>query len=579
MTKMHMSRLLIPTRKEAPSGTESLSHSLLVRGGYITQLISGVYTYLLLGLRIKNKIINIVRKEMDDAHANEILMPALQPLEYWEQSDRKRAFGEILFSLKDRKNRELILGPTHEEVVSKLFADNVDTYKQLPLTLYQIQTKFRDEARPRGGLIRVREFTMKDAYSFDLNDDSLENSYQTMVETYEKIFYRCGVPVVKIDADSGAIGGKGSQEFIYLHSSGEDTVIMCECGYAANEEKAQIKIEANKKEKMIDSTKIETKDITTINQLSDFFDLPKNKFLKAVLYSAKNEAMEDIPIIALIRGDLEINEVKLANVIKLSEIRYMNDDEVHSYGMIPGFIGPIGINKNIKIIADESVVPSYNLISGSNEKNYHYLNTNYDKDWSANIIGDIHLAVHGSLCQQCGKQLNSQKGIEIGHVFKLGQLYSEKFNIKVSGANQDKITPTMGCYGIGIDRILASVAENTLDKDSLNWPITITPFHVHIIFLGEEDLHNETINLTINTIEDKGLEILIDDRKETPGKKFADADLIGIPIRILISKRNTANEEVEIINRITQKTTFAPMVSFDIAVLEIYSELLNTYAV
>ncbi|MDG1990667.1 MAG: proline--tRNA ligase [Dehalococcoidia bacterium] len=579
MTKMNMTRLLIPTRKEAPSEIESLSHSLLVRGGYITQLISGVYTYLLLGLRIKNKIINIVREEMDYTHANEILMPALQPLEYWEQSDRRRAFGEILFSLQDRKNRELILGPTHEEVVSKLFAENVDTYKQLPLTLYQIQTKFRDEARPRGGLIRVREFTMKDAYSFDLTDKSLEDSYQKMVQAYENIFYRCGLPVVKIDADSGAIGGKGSQEFIYLHSTGEDTVIMCECGYAANEEKAQIKIETNKKEKTIDYTKIETKNITTINKLSDFFDLPKSKFLKAVLYIAKNEAMEDIPIIALIRGDLEINEVKLTNIIKLSGIRNMNDDEIKSYGMVPGFTGPIGIDKNIQVVADASVVPSYNLISGSNEINYHYLNTNYDKDWKADIIGDIHLAVDGALCQLCGKQLSSKKGIEIGHVFKLGQLYSEKFNIKVSGSNQDTITPTMGCYGIGIDRILASAAENTLKKDSLNWPITIAPFHVHIIFLGDEELSNSAIKLTIDTIEDSGLEILIDDRNETPGKKFADADLLGIPIRILISKRNTANGEVEIINRTTQKTTFAPIESFNDDVLDIYSELLNTYTV
>jgi prolyl-tRNA synthetase len=565
-----MSKMLIPTRKESPSDSDTISHSLLIKGGYISQLLSGVYTYLPIGLRIKNKIINIIREEMNNMGCNEILMPALQPLEYWEKSKRSKAFGDIIFSILDRKKRKLILGPTHEEVVTKLFADTVNSYKQMPIIFYQIQTKFRDEARPRGGLIRVREFTMKDAYSFDIDDQALEISYEKMSTAYQKIFSRCGVPVVKIEADSGAIGGKGSQEFIYLTTSGEDNVILCDCGYAANEEKATMSIEKNKEEVQLDKEKINTKNITDIDQLSIFFKLPKNKFLKSVFYIAHDKEDKLIPIVASIRGDLEINETKLSNFLKVSNLRKMNEKEIKNYNIIAGYAGPYQLNKDIISIADESLVNADNLIGGSNELNYHLKNVNFIRDWEANFTTDLALVTSGSSCINCNKKLNSKKGIELGHIFKLGKLYSEIFNIKITNPDPSKSIPVMGCYGIGIDRILASVAENGSSNNSLTWPITISPFHVHVINIGKkEESKTMEIENSLKKISDLGIEILIDDRDETVGKKFADADLIGIPLRILFSKRNLDKNKFEIVDTTNQESSFFDIKDFEKIVIRL----------
>ncbi len=572
MTITKMSQQLIPTRKEAPSKAESLSNALLMRGGYISQLISGVYSYLPIGFRIKNNIINIVREEMNAIGCNEILMPALQPKEYWSQSDRDNAFGEILFSLNDRKKRNLVLGPTHEEVVSQLFAENVETYKQLPITLYQIQTKFRDEARPRGGLIRTREFTMKDAYSFDINEDALDDSYEKIVEAYERIFHRCGVPVVKIEADSGAIGGKGSQEFIFLNDSGEDTVVMCNCGYAANEEKAAIQISIDKNVNLLDIEKVKTDGLKTIDDLSKFFNLPKKHFIKSVFYIGSNKEKNDVPLIAFIRGDLEVNEVKLANLSNLTHLRQMTEEETEKHNIISGYAGPYALNATILSITDDSLLDSANLIGGANEKNSHYKNINYKRDWEANIVGDMKLATEGSLCSLCGKKLERKRGIELGHVFKLGRLYSEKFNIKIAGPEQQPIVPIMGCYGIGIDRILACASENKITANSLNWPISISPFHIHIIDLNK-NISNKKISDSIEKINQQGISILLDDREETPGKKFADADLIGIPIKIILSDRNLKKNEVEIINRSSDETFYASIDTFDDDVINLYDQL------
>ncbi|PZC40548.1 MAG: prolyl-tRNA synthetase [Chloroflexi bacterium] len=575
-----MSKMLIPTRKESPSDSDTISHSLLIKGGYISQLLSGVYTYLPIGLRIKNKIINIIREEMNNMGCNEILMPALQPLEYWEKSKRSKAFGDIIFSILDRKKRKLILGPTHEEVVTKLFADTVNSYKQMPIIFYQIQTKFRDEARPRGGLIRVREFTMKDAYSFDIDDQALEISYEKMSTAYQKIFSRCGVPVVKIEADSGAIGGKGSQEFIYLTTSGEDNVILCDCGYAANEEKATMSIEKNKEEVQLDKEKINTKNITDIDQLSIFFKLPKNKFLKSVFYIAHDKEDKLIPIVASIRGDLEINETKLSNFLKVSNLRKMNEKEIKNYNIIAGYAGPYQLNKDIISIADESLVNADNLIGGSNELNYHLKNVNFIRDWEANFTTDLALVTSGSSCINCNKKLNSKKGIELGHIFKLGKLYSEIFNIKITNPDPSKSIPVMGCYGIGIDRILASVAENGSSNNSLTWPITISPFHVHVINIGKkEESKTMEIENSLKKISDLGIEILIDDRDETVGKKFADADLIGIPLRILFSKRNLDKNKFEIVDTTNQESSFFDIKDFEKIVIRLINNLKNKYEV
>jgi prolyl-tRNA synthetase len=580
MTINFMSKMLIPTRKESPSDSDTISHSLLIKGGYISQLLSGVYTYLPIGLRIKNKIINIIREEMNNMGCNEILMPALQPLEYWEKSKRSKAFGDIIFSILDRKKRKLILGPTHEEVVTKLFADTVNSYKQMPIIFYQIQTKFRDEARPRGGLIRVREFTMKDAYSFDIDDQALEISYEKMSTAYQKIFSRCGVPVVKIEADSGAIGGKGSQEFIYLTTSGEDNVILCDCGYAANEEKATMSIEKNKEEVQLDKEKINTKNITDIDQLSIFFKLPKNKFLKSVFYIAHDKEDKLIPIVASIRGDLEINETKLSNFLKVSNLRKMNEKEIKNYNIIAGYAGPYQLNKDIISIADESLVNADNLIGGSNELNYHLKNVNFIRDWEANFTTDLALVTSGSSCINCNKKLNSKKGIELGHIFKLGKLYSEIFNIKITNPDPSKSIPVMGCYGIGIDRILASVAENGSSNNSLTWPITISPFHVHVINIGKkEESKTMEIENSLKKISDLGIEILIDDRDETVGKKFADADLIGIPLRILFSKRNLGKNKFEIVDTTNQESSFFDIKDFEKIVIRLINNLKNKYEV
>jgi prolyl-tRNA synthetase len=580
MTINFMSKMLIPTRKESPSDSDTISHSLLIKGGYISQLLSGVYTYLPIGLRIKNKIINIIREEMNNMGCNEILMPALQPLEYWEKSKRSKAFGDIIFSILDRKKRKLILGPTHEEVVTKLFADTVNSYKQMPIIFYQIQTKFRDEARPRGGLIRVREFTMKDAYSFDIDDQALEISYEKMSTAYQKIFSRCGVPVVKIEADSGAIGGKGSQEFIYLTTSGEDNVILCDCGYAANEEKATMSIEKNKEEVQLDKEKINTKNITDIDQLSIFFKLPKNKFLKSVFYIAHDKEDKLIPIVASIRGDLEINETKLSNFLKVSNLRKMNEKEIKNYNIIAGYAGPYQLNKDIISIADESLVNADNLIGGSNELNYHLKNVNFIRDWEANFTTDLALVTSGSSCINCNKKLNSKKGIELGHIFKLGKLYSEIFNIKITNPDPSKSIPVMGCYGIGIDRILASVAENGSSNNSLTWPITISPFHVHVINIGKkEESKTMEIENSLKKISDLGIEILIDDRDETVGKKFADADLIGIPLRILFSKRNLDKNKFEIVDTTNQESSFFDIKDFEKIVIRLINNLKNKYEV
>ena len=580
MTINFMSKMLIPTRKESPSDSDTISHSLLIKGGYISQLLSGVYTYLPIGLRIKNKIINIIREEMNNMGCNEILMPALQPLEYWEKSKRSKAFGDIIFSILDRKKRKLILGPTHEEVVTKLFADTVNSYKQMPIIFYQIQTKFRDEASPGGGLIRVREFTMKDAYSFDIDDQALEISYEKMSTAYQKIFSRCGVPVVKIEADSGAIGGKGSQEFIYLTTSGEDNVILCDCGYAANEEKATMSIEKNKEEVQLDKEKINTKNITDIDQLSIFFKLPKNKFLKSVFYIAHDKEDKLIPIVASIRGDLEINETKLSNFLKVSNLRKMNEKEIKNYNIIAGYAGPYQLNKDIISIADESLVNADNLIGGSNELNYHLKNVNFIRDWEANFTTDLALVTSGSSCINCNKKLNSKKGIELGHIFKLGKLYSEIFNIKITNPDPSKSIPVMGCYGIGIDRILASVAENGSSNNSLTWPITISPFHVHVINIGKkEESKTMEIENSLKKISDLGIEILIDDRDETVGKKFADADLIGIPLRILFSKRNLDKNKFEIVDTTNQESSFFDIKDFEKIVIRLINNLKNKYEV
>ena len=551
---MRMSQLFGKTLREQPSDADTVSHALLIRAGFISQLMSGAYSFLPLGNRVRLKIENIIRDEMDSAGAQEILMPALQPLELWDQSGRSATMGEVLFQLADRRSRALVLGPTHEEVVTDLSGKFISSYRDLPLTLYQIQTKFRDEARPRGGLVRVREFTMKDAYSFDLTDDDLSISYQTMFNSYEKIFSRCGVPVVAVEADSGAIGGKGSQEFIFLSENGEDTVAQCDnCHYAANLEKAEFLREDFGDDLMLDLEKIETPDATTIAELVTFLGIDHSQTAKAVMYMAvPHSGGDEIPVLSIVRGDLEISEVKLSNALGGADLRPLVEDELSDLGLTPGFTSAVQLESAVRVVADESVITARNLVAGGNQKDWHYKNTNYGRDWQASISADIAEVTEGAYCSHCsdGKLILS-RGIEMGHVFRLGQVYSDAFGVVVQDSVGNSITPTMGCYGIGVGRIFAAASEVGASENGLKWPISIAPYHCSLVALGsdKDESIREDAELLYRELTEAGVEVLFDDRGLRPGVMFNDADLIGNPIRLTVSSRNQKEGVIEVSNR------------------------------
>ena len=556
---MRMSQLFGKTLREQPSDADTESHALLIRAGFVSQLMSGAYSFLPLGNRVRLKIENIIRNEMDSAGAQEILMPALQPLELWDQSGRSATMGEVLFQLEDRRSRALVLGPTHEEVVTDLSGKFISSYRDLPLILYQIQTKFRDEARPRGGLVRVREFTMKDAYSFDLTDDDLSISYQTMFDSYEKIFSRCGVPVVAVEADSGAIGGKGSQEFIFLSENGEDTVAQCDnCHYAANLEKAEFLRENFSEDLMLDLEKIPTPNTTTIAKLAAFLGIKDRQTAKAVMYMATPDSGGDeIPVLSIVRGDLEISEVKLSNALGGVDLRPLAEDELLSLGLTPGFTSAVELESSTQVVADESVITARNLVAGGNQKDWHYKNTNYGRDWRASIIADIAEVIEGAQCRHCsGGRLILSRGIEMGHVFRLGQVYSDAFGVVVQDSAGNSITPTMGCYGIGVGRIFAAASEVGINENGLRWPISITPYHCSLVALGsdKDESIREDAELLYRELTEAGVEVLFDDRDLRPGVMFNDADLIGNPIRLTVSIRNQKEGVVEVSNRYSGQT-------------------------
>ena len=563
---MRMSRLFGHTLREAPADAETASHRLLLRAGCIDQLMAGVYTYLPLGWRVKRRVEQIVRDEMDRAGALEIHMPAIQPLDLWQRSGRADSFGDVLFRLHDQRDRALVLAPTHEEVVTQLFAGHARSYRDLPVTLYQLQTKFRDEARPRGGLVRVREFTMKDAYSFDLDDAGLDVSYDTMFAAYRRIFDRCGVPTIPVEADSGAIGGKGSQEFIFLTDTGEDVIVRCDvCGYAANTEKAEFArppAASAPDEQPLAIEPVDTPDTPTIDALAALLGVPAARTAKAVLYMATDPhdaAGAATPVFAVVRGDLQVNEIKLRNLLGGRDLRAMTADEARALGIEPGYASPIGVNPAVRVIADTSIADSPNLVAGANVPGRHLRHTNHGRDWTAHDVADIALAEAGHLCARCtlgdneGEAtptgvLRAARGIEMGHVFRLGRLYAETFEARVLDAAGEQRVPVMGCYGIGVDRIIAAVVEAHHDERGIAWPAAVAPFDVQLVVLGAardpalaaaaKALHDE--------LEAVGLAVLYDDRDESPGVKFADADLIGVPLRLTISPRNAKAGMVEL---------------------------------
>jgi prolyl-tRNA synthetase len=549
---MRMSRMFGHTLRETPGEAETPSHALLLRAGFIDQLMGGVYSFLPLGNRVRLKIERVIREEMDRAGGQEVHLPAIQPVELWEQTGR--AAMDVLFRLTDRRERRLVLGPTHEEVITRLFADHAFSYRDLPVTLYQTQTKFRDELRPRGGLVRVREFTMKDAYSFDADDDGLDASYAAMFESYRRIFARCGIPTVAVEADSGAIGGKGSQEFIFLTDTGEDTIVFCDtCSYAANQEKAEFVRPAPVPSEPAALEEVETPGVTTIEGLAQFLGIEERETAKAVFYMATPKSGSDPePIFAVVRGDLDVNEVKLANALGGAVLRPMHDDEIDQYGLVAGYASPIGLPDTVRVVADLSIPDAGHLVAGANRPGWHLRNVNYGRDWAAEVVADIALAEPGLACARCAEEgragtLRTSRGIEMGHVFRLDYTYTKPMDISVQDAEGAQLTPTMGCYGIGVERILAAAVEAYHDEAGIAWPPSIAPYDVHMvgISLDRDDAAREEAERLYEELQAASLEVLFDDRDERPGVKFNDADLIGIPVRLTVSSRNHAAGMVE----------------------------------
>ncbi|MBI4299442.1 MAG: proline--tRNA ligase [Chloroflexi bacterium] len=551
---MRVSQLFGKTLRDEPAEAETVSHRLMLKAGLIHQVAAGVYSYLPLAWRSLRKIEQIIREEMEAAGGQELRMPALQPRELWEQSGRAEAFGPTLFTLQDRRERAMIIAPTHEEVITSIVRANVRSYRDLPLILYQIQTKFRDELRPRGGLIRVREFDMKDAYSFDPDEDGLDNSYRAMVQAYKNIYSRCGLPYLMVEADSGAIGGKDSHEFILLAESGEDVVIQCAtCGYAANAEKAKSVKPPQKMESLLPLGEVHTPGIKTIEDLARFLGVPKSKTLKAVFYWADGQV-----VFVTIRGDLAVNEVKLKNALRATDLRLATSQEVEAAGLVAGSASPIGL-KGIKSVADDSILLGFNFVVGANKPDYHLRNANYPRDFAADVITDIALAEEGQGCERCGSPLGQARGIEVGHVFKLGTRYSETFGATFLDREGVQRPILMGCYGIGVGRLLAAAIEQNHDEKGVVFPIAISPYAVYLCPLQMNDPQvSQAAESLYKTLLEEGVEVLYDDREESPGVKFNDADLLGLPVRLVVSSRTLREEIVELKRRKEQKPRLVP---------------------
>ncbi|HEY8172690.1 MAG TPA: proline--tRNA ligase, partial [Dehalococcoidia bacterium] len=543
---MRMSRLFGKTQRNAPADADTSNHQLMLRAGLVQQLAAGIYSYLPTGWKVLRKVEEVIREEMDRIGGQEVVMPAMQPAELWEASGRARTMTDVLMHFQDRRERDFVLGPTHEEVVVELFKKQAQSYRDMPLMVYQVQTKFRDEARPRGGLMRVREFTMKDAYSFDADWEALDESYRLARDAYARIFERCGVPVITVLADSGAIGGKDSEEFIFLMESGEDTALLCEnCDYAANEEKADHKKAELPPEDPLPLEEIATPGQKTIEDLVRSLGIPHSRTLKAVFYAA-----DGAPVFVAIRGDLEVNEAKLRNALKAVEVELLDDEGVRKHGLVAGSASPVGLS-GVKVVADDTALSSQNLVAGANKPDTHYKNVNYERDWRADIVADISRARAGDACPRCGGALETKRGMEMGHVFKLGTVYAEKLDAKYADESGELNLPVMGCYGIGVGRVFAAMIEANHDERGIVWPPHMAPYDVHLVGLGlDKPGVRESAEQAYQQLIDSGLSVLFDDREEgSAGVKFNDADLLGMPVRVTVSPRSIESGGAEIKRR------------------------------
>lgn len=551
---MYLSKFLLPTLKETPSEAEIISHKLMIRAGLIRKLSAGIYTYLPLCVKIIKKIENIVREEMDKAGAQELILPILSPAELWQESERWEVYGKELMRFKDRHDRDFALGPTHEEVITDVVRKDIKSYKELPLCLYQIQTKFRDEIRPRFGIMRAREFVMKDGYSFHSSFESLDDYYSLMFETYTKIFQRCGLKFRAVLADSGAIGGKTTHEFMVLADSGESTVLSCpdnDCGYAATVDTAEGIVEDVDSDTISDENltceKVYTPGKKTVAEVSEYLKVQPSDLVKTILYKSKNNFYA-----VLIRGERDINEAKLNNVINDGLIE-MTDEKTTKQltNADVGFAGPVNLPETVIVIADNSVKKMKNFFCGANETDYHYKNVNL-KDISINKFADIMLIKKDDKCIKCRKNLTEFKGIEVGQIFKLGTKYSSKLKCLFNDKDGKAKEMVMGCYGIGITRIIAAAIEQNNDENGIIWTKSIAPFSVLVIPLNKKGSKEFDIAEKIyNTLIENGIETLFDDRNVSPGFKFKDADLIGIPVRVIVGKKGLETNSVEISYRST----------------------------
>ena len=543
---MRYTQFFIPTLKETPSDAEVVSHQLMLRAGMIRKIAAGIYTYMPLGLRSIRKFEQIVREEMNRAGAIELLMPAVQPAELWIESKRWAQYGKELLRFRDRKDNEFCMGPTHEEIITDIARREVKSYRQMPINFYQIQTKFRDEIRPRFGLMRGREFIMKDAYSFDVDSAAADLSYDKMYQAYNRIFERCGLNFRAVEADTGSIGGSASHEFMVLASSGEDAIVSCNaCRYAANVEKAEGIRQQQGRAGQQALTKVHTPDKKTIAEVSEFLGLSLSSTVKSLVLSNSDGKY----VMALVRGDHELNELKLKNHLGWDEIQMATDDEILRFtGSPPGFLGPVGLKEELLVVADYTVAAMSDLVIGANETDQHFSGANADRDFSISQIADIRLIGVGDPCPRCTDGvLEVWRGIEVGHVFKLGTKYSSAMNALYLDKDGKEQTIFMGCYGIGIGRTVAASIEQNHDGNGVIWPLPLAPFHCSVVAINAQK--DEAVMAVAKDIHDRlesaGIEVLLDDRDERPGVKFKDHDLIGIPLRIVVGGKNLADGKVE----------------------------------
>jgi prolyl-tRNA synthetase len=540
---MLVSQLYAPTLRETPAEAEVVSHQLMLRAGMIRKAAGGVYTYMPLALRILRKIETIVRQEMDAKGGQELLMPIIQPAEMWQETGRWSVYGDEMFRLKDRHNREFCLGPTHEEMITTLVRSDVRSYRQLPLKLYQIQNKYRDERRPRFGLMRGREFIMKDLYSFDKDEQGLNDSYDQMYDAYTNIFTRCGLTFRAVEADGGAIGGSGTHEFMVIADSGEAAIVYCpSCDYAANVEKAELKPIVASEETLENLTIVDTPGTKSIEAITNFLKISADKTIKTLVYNTDKGI-----VVALVRGDHEVNEIKLQNIVECLTIELADEKTVvETLGSAPGFIGPVGI-KIPMLVADSTVMNLYNAVCGANVPDQHYCNVNAKRDFAPTVVADIRLIQENDPCPHCGLPVKTARGIEVGQVFKLYTKYSQALKATYLDENGREKPMVMGCYGIGVSRTMAATIEQHNDDSGIIWPVAIAPYHVVIVPISPKDEAQMSLSREIyQNLNAAGIEALFDDRNERPGVKFKDADLIGYPLKITVGPKTINEKMIEV---------------------------------